>query len=316
MQHESGWGEIPSIAAIICSYNRAAYLYKAIESLTNQTLPMEQYEIIIVDNGSTDGTEAMVKEKFSHVENIRYIFEPNHGLSRARNAGWRSSRAHFVAFLDSDAIARPDWLERIVDAFNSVKPTPGCIGGRIDAIWEAPRPPWLPDQLLINLSLVNFEHGPLVLPESVCLVGANMAFPLITLEELGGFATDLGMRKDIVLGMEENYLQYLIRENGWSCYYHPEILVSHYIQASRLTKSYFVQRNYADGVSWAIVWGKQHSSFIERLVLIARYSAALVLLPRSWASLLRTSDNPATFGYKCSSWETIGRVLGMLGVAK
>ena len=129
------------ISAIICTLNRAAYLEKAIQSLADQTLPEEQFEIIVVDNGSTDNTKTMV-EGFKHLENLRYIYEPIMGLSQARNTGWQNAQGDYVAYLDDDAIACPEWLERIVQAFDTVEPRPGSVGGKVIPVWEAERPAW------------------------------------------------------------------------------------------------------------------------------------------------------------------------------
>ena len=106
-------GGMVRISAVVCTLNRATYLARAVESLVNQTYPKEYYEIIVVDNGSTDNTREVV-EQFSQCAIIRYIYEPVKGLSQARNTGWQAAAGKYVAYLDDDAIARPRWLEKML----------------------------------------------------------------------------------------------------------------------------------------------------------------------------------------------------------
>ena len=101
------------ISAIICTFNREQYLHKAIQSLVEQTLEGELYEIIVVDNCSTDRTKQVVTEKFAHISNLRYLYELILGISQARNTGWQNARGEYIAYLDDNAIASPVPLEKI-----------------------------------------------------------------------------------------------------------------------------------------------------------------------------------------------------------
>jgi len=171
---------------IICTYNGARHLAKTIESLVDQSMPEENYEIIIVDNCSTDSTKEVI-DRFAKAKNIRYIYESTLGLSFARNAGWRNARGKYAAYLDDDGEASRTWLEKIVEAFESIKPRPGCIGGKVEPIWEAPRPSWLSDELLSFLTIINWSDTPRFLHDlsQEFLVGTNIAIPVKVLEEVG-----------------------------------------------------------------------------------------------------------------------------------
>jgi len=113
----------PRISAIIITHNRVEYLIKAIQSLLHQSLPKDQYEIIVVDNCSTDHTRETV-EKLSANNKVRYVFEPELGSSKSRNTGLQHARGTYVAFLDDDVITCPDWLEKILHVF---EPTPSVF---------------------------------------------------------------------------------------------------------------------------------------------------------------------------------------------
>jgi glycosyltransferase involved in cell wall biosynthesis len=195
------------ISAIICTLNRIEYLRKAIKSLVEQTLPKECYEILIVDNGSTDGTSNVALKEFSYVPNLRYLYEPVLGLSRARNTGWQGAIGEYVAYLDDDAIASSNWLEMILSVFETVESQTGCVGGRVVPIWKARRTPWLPAEMLSYLSIVNPSDKPLKLEDSRNIAGTNIAFPKKILDAMGGFQTDLGRKGGKLLSNEEILLR-------------------------------------------------------------------------------------------------------------
>ena len=123
------------LSAIICTYNRADYLRKSLASLAEQTLSTDRFEIIVVDNNSNDDTKAVVQEEYAYVPNLRYIFEPVPGLSKARNTGWQNANGKYIAFLDDDAVATLRWAEIYMEVFQNWEPTPGCSGGKAEPIW-------------------------------------------------------------------------------------------------------------------------------------------------------------------------------------
>ena len=96
------------ISVVIPAYNRLFLLKRAIESVIRQVDPVD--EIIVVDNGSSDGTANMVRNQFPKV---RYIFEPQAGVSKARNTGIRSSKCDWIALLDSD----DEWVKKKLQIF-------------------------------------------------------------------------------------------------------------------------------------------------------------------------------------------------------
>ena len=102
------------ISVIIPTYNRKKTLARAIQSVINQSL--SPFEILIIDDGSNDGTEEWVKENF---QNIKYIYQNNHGVSSARNIGIENAYGDWVAFLDSDDEWLPNKLYKQVKAIDS-----------------------------------------------------------------------------------------------------------------------------------------------------------------------------------------------------
>jgi glycosyltransferase involved in cell wall biosynthesis len=306
------------ISAVICTHNRAEYLVKAIESLLEQTLSKGSYEIIIVDNCSTDGTREAV-ERFLSEKNVRYIYEPVLGLSHARNTGWRNARGSFVAYLDDDAVASSVWLERIVEVFESVKPMPGCVGGRVLPIWEAARPDWLSDELVTGLTVIDWTERPHVLEDisQEWLAGANLAFPASILKRTGGFVAGLDRAGSHLLSGGDVFLQKQITKEGHDCFYHPEIAVSHLVPRQRLLKRWFVRRYYWQGVSDAVMQIiEERPSLRRRLRSAASRARELLRNPKSLTSLLLPANSPDQFTKKCFALIAIGHVCGLLGAAR
>jgi glycosyltransferase involved in cell wall biosynthesis len=305
------------ISAVICTLNRAGFLPKAIQSVVDQTLDSGEYEIVVVDNGSTDNTGEMVYSEFSSVQNLRYLVEPVLGLSRARNRGWREARGEYVAFLDDDAIAYRQWLERIVDVFETVEPTPGCVGGRIEPMWEVPPPAWIPDELRPYLTVLDWGDEPKFLTGDQAPAGANVAFPKELLRALGGFGVRLGRKGGKLLSLEEIRLLRQLEERGYGCYYHPEIAVRHHIPASRLTKRWFLRRMYWEGVSEAIAWMQDEPlSSADRLGKGLGGLVGALVSPRRLLNLVVPTGDPDRFRLKCSTMRRIGHGLGYLGIAR
>lgn len=238
----------PDISVVICTHNRDIFLRACIDSLIGQSLPMERYEIIVVDNGSTD-TTAQLCQAYCEVENFNYIQEPILGLSQARNRGLQEARAEFIGYIDDDAEAQPHWLERALESFMSA-PVPDWVGGLVTLVWEVDQPAWLSEEYYGALGWVDWGEVPRWLdPESEWLVGCNSLFRRKTLEKFGGFDTRLGRKKDLLLSGEEVQLHHKIRAAGGSFFYHPEVHVRHRVTRERTTPEYFYRRYYWGGIT-------------------------------------------------------------------
>ena len=213
------------ISAIICTHNGSKYLSKAIMSLVDQSLDKALYEIVVVDNCSTDETKKIVLCACAEVTNLVYFYEPVLGLSQARNAGWINAKGNYVAFLDDDAIADKYWLEKILSAFKTVNPSPGALGGKVVPIWESPKPDWISDNLLGYYTVVDWSDNAIVINDKQWLAGVNISFPKHILKSLGGFKTGLGRKGKKLLSNEEILIRKEIEKIGYKIYYSPDIVV-------------------------------------------------------------------------------------------
>ncbi len=114
MESHTWWGTVSTVrySVIVPAYNAEKTLPHTLEALRRQTVPPTEYEIIVVDDGSTDRT-AQIAEQFG----VRVIRQPNQGPAAARNTGVQAAQGDIVLFTDADCAPRPDWLERMVAPF-------------------------------------------------------------------------------------------------------------------------------------------------------------------------------------------------------
>lgn len=236
------------VTAIICTRDRAHFLEKCIQSLLTQTVSAECYEILIVDNGSSDNTPEIIS-KYSGESNVRAVFEPVAGLSRARNTGWRNARGETVGYIDDDATVDPLWVASVLEVIAQVSPQPDWIGGPIHLDWERPGPEWIDAELQVPLGFVDWGNAPRRLTTSERLGGGNSLYRKERLAELGGFDERLGRDATSLLSGEETQLQKRIEGSGGHLYYHPGIKIYHFVGVERTCPQWFYRRYYWGGVS-------------------------------------------------------------------
>ena len=233
------------LSVIICTYNRALSLITTLQALVVQeTLPSLSWEIIVVDNNSTDNTRAVV-ERFAEKSelSLTYAFEPRQGQSHARNAGLKIARGAILAFTDDDVIPEKMWLAKIVMALRQ-READG-VGGRILPKWEAPVPRWLKGNRHIwwCIALLDSEKvESLAWPElkgGAQIWGANMAFKRSLFHDVGYFNTDFGNVGNKLYRGEETELIRRALQKGKKLVYDPQLTVYHRIDANRMTKNFF-----------------------------------------------------------------------------
>jgi glycosyltransferase involved in cell wall biosynthesis len=238
------------ISVIICTYNRALTLKDTIQSLVVQTLPEPvNWEILVVDNNSTDGTRLTVEDfQRRYPERIRYVFELQQGVSFARNAGIRESRGEIVAFIDDDETAEEGWLQNLTA--NLYSGEWAGAGGRVLPPMSFSCPRWLSSKdPFSNGPLATFDKGLEAGQLHDPPFGANMAFRKEMFERYGGFRTDLGRSGNGVLSNEDTEFGRRLFAAGQRVRYEPAALTFHPVEANRLHKRYFLTWWFAKGRS-------------------------------------------------------------------
>ena len=311
-------GGNPVISVVICTRNRASLLRKAVASVAGQDFPRQDYEVVIVDNGSTDETPEVVQE-FQGLVRIRYVREERIGLCIARNTGWRAAEGRYIAFFDDDASAHPGWLLAIRRAFEQEDiPRVAIVGGRVQPMWERPRPSWLGDEVALSLTIVDWGPADKIITDirQEWVVGANMAIPKAILIKVGGFHPWLDRVGSNLLSSGDVFLQKEIMRHGFCCRYVPNMAVDHLVPASRLTQRWFLRRFFWQGVSDAVMCLIENTpSPLERVRLALNRSRHLIRSWRLMKGLVLRTQRPELFGAQCFALIDLGFVLGLLGIA-
>lgn len=256
------------LSVVVCTYLREELLELCLQSLAEQTLPPERFEVILVDNNSTPAARAIALRFADRYPNFRVLQEAKQGLSHARNRGWRAARGEFVAFLDDDAKASPVWCERLLLAFSALKPPPAAVGGGIRPYYDVSPPAWFTDDFEIR----TWGDRPGLLEEpraKLGFSGSNMAFPKAILEEFSGFAPELGMHGEAIAMGEETDLFYRVYRKYPRFWYDPQLVVHHFTPQRNMTVSYRLYRAYKGGESLALMQNRRVLSLNYLLTLLA-----------------------------------------------
>jgi GT2 family glycosyltransferase len=218
------------VSVIVATRNRATVLPEALASLAAQRCA-SSFEIVVVDNGSDDTTVDVVREWERRDERMRSVFEPEIGLSRAKNAGIRAARGRLVMFTDDDVIVPEQWIATYVDFFSRSPATRVVAGGPVLPV--APDlgtwPAWLDRASRDDLPSLFYGHGERKLGTSEWLWGANMAAPRTVLESLDHFREELG-RGGQADTFEDVDLVDRLRAGGGEAWYCPGAVVYHRVR--------------------------------------------------------------------------------------
>jgi glycosyltransferase involved in cell wall biosynthesis len=234
---------------IVCTRNRADLLRLALQSLAAQSAPPESFEVLVVDNGSTDHTSAVV-DGCRALLDLRCVREDRTGLSYARNRGYAEAMGAYVAFLDDDAKARQDWVANICRAIEEDEPD--IFGGPHFPAFIEPKPDWFPDAR--ETWFLGDEARHLEPDEHV--IGVNMIVRKAVLERLGGFRTDLGMIGAAMGYGEDTDLQERVRREvpGARLLYCPDVVVYHVVRPEQAALGWYLRRAVRRGLQAGSVY--------------------------------------------------------------
>ena len=263
----------PLISVVICTYNRADRLSLTLEAMSKQTMPTSDFEVLVVDNRSTDNTLAICEHYKEQLVNFRYIYEPVQGLSKARNAGWKATRSSYIAYLDDDAIPCDGWVKSILEVFETVQPKPVGVGGPIYPLWEIPKPDWINSSTETLFTTLDAGNTPRWFGPNECPWGANVVYRRDALERAGGFHEQLGRKGQNLLSGEETLLNVTLTSQGERFYYIPQAWVHHWVPKERINPDWLIQRGYWQGRSVALV-----DTIIGKSLLRQRFSSTWNLL--------------------------------------
>ena len=231
------------VSVIVCTYNRAEQLKECLATLCVQTLDGSEYEVLVVDNNSTDETGTATKQLAQRYPYLHYIQESRQGLSHARNRGWQLARGAYVAYIDDDCRVPSHWLAVAKEVIELV--SPAAFGGPYFGFYRSSKPPWFLGRYVSHIQ--GKEARPLEQHEY--LDGMNMAFRRPLLQKLGGFNPNLGMcGKKVAYGEETDILR-RIRATvpNEVIYYEPRLFVHHLVRPEKMTLYWNLRQRFIDG---------------------------------------------------------------------
>jgi glucosyl-dolichyl phosphate glucuronosyltransferase len=266
------------VSAVICSYNRARFIISAVESIFNQDFDKSCFEVIVVDNNSTDDTVKLLeKYKADHSGyNFKYFVEHNQGVAYARTRCAKEASGEIVAFLDDDSTAQPGWLSQIVTFFDQ-HPDVYSVGGKITPRFITDIPNWY-SRYFFGL-VGNFNLGPdeKQLTSNRYPCGANMSFRKKTFEEIGYFNADLGRKGTGLLATEEKDIYLRILAAHHKVYYLPGVEVLHSVEANKFDKAYVKRHSMGiGGGERLLLKGHPFKLFMKFLEYVAKWGYAIV----------------------------------------
>lgn len=240
--------EVPFVSVIIPVHNGAQRVIPAIESLMKLDYPLDKFEIIVIDNASTDNIEEVVKKMASPFKgSLRYVFEAKKGLSHARNKGIEEARGDIISFTDDDCVADRNWLKEVAQTFKDQGAH--AVLGRIILSTPIPKDAWYPEWF-IRERFAHVDYGDRVKQlDGESMVGANMSYRRELFEKYGRFNSN-----PIFHLCDDSEFSSRISKNGAKKMYCPGAIIYHCYELGRVKDNKFFRQSF--------YWGRA-SIFIE-----------------------------------------------------
>ncbi len=300
-----------TVSLILCTYNRCGSLAETLESVANSEMPDSvEWEILVVDNNSTDRTRETVDEcSRRHPGRIRYLFEPQQGKSLALNAGIRWAWGDILAFTDDDVTVERTWLRNLTSCLEGGEWS-GSGGRTLLARAYAP-PAWLAlegSDTLGGALAALFDLGDEPRKLEQAPFGANMAFRKSVFQKYGDFRTDLGPQPGSKIRNEDTEFGNRLLASGERLRYEPSAIVYHPIPEDRIQKEYFLD--------WYFDYGRADIREIGRRPDIMGVPRRYLTIPKIIGTVMfkrtlrwLTTFNPQRrFFHKCWVWVAAGQV--------
>jgi glucosyl-dolichyl phosphate glucuronosyltransferase len=219
----------PFVSVIIPTYNRSDYLAGALRSLIIQDYPRSDFEIIVVDNGSSDDTSERLRQlakEASGTIDLRYVREERQGLVFARHTGAANARGDVLIFGDDDAIFDNNWISAIMDVYRKHSDV-GAVGTKISVLWDAEPEPWVRRYEDV---LGKLDYGPQpITRQGLYINGGSFSIRKEVLFRVGGF--NPGQKGPYIVGDSEPGLCRKLAEKGILVAWTPHATMRHLQQS-------------------------------------------------------------------------------------
>ena len=269
------------LSVIICTYNRQKYIYNCLRSIANNALETTQYEIVLINNNSTDNTEAECNRFCTDYPQVRfnYFVETNQGLSYARNRGIAEAKGEVLVYVDDDAVVNKDYLLTVARFF-AATPDAMAAGGAIYPVYETEEPEWMSVYTKALITAYKDEGSKIVrLRGSKFPSGGNAAYRREVFDRVGLFDTELGRKGTSLISGEEKAVFDKMKKLDMPVYYLPDMILYHIIPPSKLTKEYFDNLTLSIGKSEKLrTLSVSRAAYVKRIVEeIVKWVASILL---------------------------------------
>jgi glucosyl-dolichyl phosphate glucuronosyltransferase len=227
------------LTLLVCTFNRSEDLREMLETaLAQETDGVFSYDVLVVDNNSTDGTRAVVDQLIARGHtNLRYLFEGRQGKSSALNTGLAAVQGWIYTIADDDFILPTDWLKQIVSAFRS-HPDAAFVSGKVLPLWQGEVPGWLTHDHWSALALADYGDEEFYADEGrqVCLLACS--FRVADVEAVGGYRAGLSVSSNLIGGVEDLEILQRLWKFGRKGMYLPGLAFRHKVPPARMTRTY------------------------------------------------------------------------------
>lgn len=234
-------------SVIVCTRNRLDHLRRCLAGLEDQIDVAGRAEIVVVDNGSSDGTAPFLAD-WAALDPVRrrLVSVPDPGLSLARNRGVAAAAGDVVVFIDDDAVAPRGWLVAHLRCYDT-DPTVDAVGGPVLLAWPDGRPDWVTPRLEHWWSALDCGEFAMPFPRPHGPYGTNMSARRSAVMDVGAFPVSLGRRGQSLISGEEAALWEALWRRGGVIRYEPATLLLHAVVTERLSRRWILRRGVAQG---------------------------------------------------------------------
>jgi glycosyltransferase involved in cell wall biosynthesis len=230
------------LSIIICTHNRDDLLVNAIQSVLPQLVGVDA-ELLVVDNASTDRTREVCAEFIDRNPQFHYFYEPQPGVSYARNRGYQEARGEYIGYLDDDAIASSNWIQKALEIIAQF--SPDVFGGPFLAYFRSPKPTWYQDEY--GSHKITSEARRMTASEYPD--AGNLFICRQILDKFGGFDIRFGpIGRKLAYGEETELVERLrIQKPDCLVYYDPDLTILHLVPEQKMHFRWIIQSNLKHG---------------------------------------------------------------------
>jgi glycosyltransferase involved in cell wall biosynthesis len=287
-------------SVIVPTRNRASYLAECLRLLSDQDCK-EPFEIVVIDNDSTDDTSSVIEQWRKKNSKIRMFRETRIGLSAAKNAGARLANGRLLLFADDDVILQPNWVSAYLEWFARIGETNVLVGGPIIPILNdlQPWPHWFDERALTEVGLLDYgtERS---LMDWEYVWGANMVIPADVYRRVGPWDESVGRRGDERGTYEDIEYQDRARAAGCTVWFCPAPALKHRVEPERLRTRTLIKKTFSQGRN-EVLQETLRSGNTNPMVPASKLLPAAVALAINvgcwtwWTVLFRLIRNRASF---------------------